>query len=111
MGGLPDDRARLIVKRCDASKLDCGLTYYSGVRGPTRDDVKVGNNFLARLEAETKQRMTDMWLSFVEDQLDQGKLPTMASVREKMVGFIKFNGWQLLLDKGRTKRPAADRTP
>jgi hypothetical protein len=85
-----------------------GLTYYAGKRGPTRTDVLIGNNYLANGEQVTKGRVTEMWLSYVEDQLDQGRLPTMAAVREKLDGFIKFNEWPLLADKGRHKREDAD---
>jgi len=49
-----------------------------------------------------------MWLTYVEEQLDQGRLPTIAAVREKLDGFIEFNQWPLLQDKGRHKRGDAD---
>jgi hypothetical protein len=32
----------------------------------------------------------------------------MAAVREKLDGFIRFNQWPLLSDKGRAKRADAD---
>jgi len=50
-----------------------------------------------------------MWLSYLEEQLDQGRLPTMQAVREKLVGFIKFNQWPLLSGKGGYSRKDADR--
>jgi hypothetical protein len=99
---------QLVLERCDASKLDLGLTYFSGKRGPTQRDVVIGNNYLAEGEARTKNRITEMWLTYVEDQLDQGRLPTMETVREKLDGFIKFNQWPLLTGKGRHGREAAD---
>jgi hypothetical protein len=49
-----------------------------------------------------------MWLTYVEDQLSQGRLPTMDVVREKLTAFIKFNQWPLLEDKGRHSRDAAN---
>jgi hypothetical protein len=85
-----------------------GLTYYAGKRGPTQRDVVIGNNYLAQGEAERKNRITEMWLTYVEEQLDQGRLPTMAAVREKLDGFIKFNQWRLLVDKGHHKREDAN---
>jgi hypothetical protein len=99
---------QLVLERADAEKDHMGLTYYAGKRGPTRTDVLIGNNYLAQGEQTTKGRITEMWLTYVEDQLDQGHLPTMEAVREKLVGFIKFNGWPLLTDRGRHKREAAD---
>jgi hypothetical protein len=99
---------QLVLERCDLEKPDLGLTYFAGKRGPTQRDVLIGNNYLAEGEARTKNRMTDMWLTYVEDQLDQGRLPTMASVGEKLDGFIKFNQWPLLTGKGRHKREDAE---
>jgi hypothetical protein len=99
---------QLILERCNADKDDLGLTYYAGKRGPTQYDVKIGNNYLANGEAERKNRATEMWLDYVEEQLDQGRLPTMAAVREKLIGFINFNQWPLLKDKGQYSRKSAD---
>jgi hypothetical protein len=99
---------QLVLERADAEMDHMGLTYYAGKRGPTRTDVLIGNNYLAQGEQTTKGRITEMWLTYVEDQLDQGRLPTMEAVREKLDGFIKFNGWPLLVDRGRHKRENAD---
>jgi hypothetical protein len=98
----------LIVERCDASKTDLGLTYFSGRRGPTTRDVVIGNNYLADGEAKTKNRITVMWLDYIEEQLDQGRLPTMDAVREKLEGFIKFNQWPMLEGRGMVTRTQAD---
>ena len=68
---------QLVLERADADKDEMGLTYYAGKRGPTRTDVLIGNNYLAQGEQSTKGRITEMWLTYVEDQLDQGRLPTM----------------------------------
>jgi hypothetical protein len=99
---------QLILERCDAEKDDIGLLYFSGKRGPTQNDVKIGNNYLVRAEAERKNRITEMWLSYIEEQLDQGRLPTMAAVRDKLTSFIKFNQWSLLTDLGRYSRVNAN---
>jgi len=100
---------QIILTRADATKTDMGLTYYAGKRGPTKEDVKIANNYLAEGEARTKNRMTEMWLTYVEEQLDQGRLPTMEVVREKLDGFIRFNQWPLLRDKGQFKREDANK--
>lgn len=100
---------QIILVRADARKPEMGLTSYAGKRGPTKEDVKIANNYLVAGEARTKNRMTEMWLSYVEEQLEQGRLPTMAVVKEKLDGFIKFNQWSLLRDKGKFKREDANR--
>lgn len=99
---------QLILDRCHADKRYLGLTYFAGRRGPTKRDVVVANNYLAKGEASAKNRITEMWLSYVEDQLDQGRLPTMETVRTKLDGFIKFNQWPLLVGRGRHSRQDAD---
>lgn len=99
---------QLVLERCDAETPDLGLTYFAGKRGPTQRDVVTGNNYLAEGEARTKNRITEMWLTYVEDQLEQGRLPTMEAVREKLDGFITFNQWPVLPGKGRHSREAAD---
>lgn len=100
---------QLVMERCDVNKDDLGLTYYAGKRGPTKKDVVIGNNYLAEGEARTKNRITVMWLDYVEEQLEQDRMPTMAAVHEKLIGFIKFNQWPLLTTRGRHSRDDADR--
>lgn len=102
---------QLVLERCDAGKPDLGLTFFAGKRGPTKKDVVIGNNYLAEGEARTKNRITEMWLSYVEEQLEQGRLPTMGAVRDKLDGFIKFNQWRLLERRGHHKREDATCTP
>lgn len=85
-----------------------GLTYYAGKRGPTQKDVVIGNNYLAPGEQERKGRITEMWLTYVEEQLDQGRLPTMVAVTQKLDGFIHFNQWSLLSGRGRHNRDDAN---
>lgn len=99
---------QLILERADAGQPDMGLTYYAGKRGPRQSDVVIGNNYLASGEQERKGRITEMWLTYVEEQLEQGRLPTMQAVEEKLDGFIRFNQWRLLQGKGRHSRDAAN---
>ena len=98
---------QLILERANANHPDMGLTYYAGKRGPTQKDVVIGNNYLAPGERERKGRATEMWLTYVEEQLDQGRLPTMATVTDKLDAFIKFNQWPLLTGPGRHSRDEA----
>ena len=99
---------QLVLERCRADKRDLGLTYYTGKRGPTQRDVVTGNYYLFDGEARTKNRITEMWLTYVEEQLEQGRLPTMQTVTEKLDNFIKFNQWQLLKGRGHHSRADAD---
>jgi hypothetical protein len=98
----------LIVERADATKDAMGLTYYAGKRGPTQADVKIANNYLAEPEAKQKNRATVMLLDYFEEQLEQGRLVTMAEATSKLVDFIKFNKWPLLTHNGRVLRDTAN---
>ena len=100
--------AELVLTRADADKPNMGLTFYTGKKGPIQKDVTVGNNYLAETEAKVKNRATEMLLTYFEDQLDQGRLATMAEVESKLIEFIKFNNWPLLTDLGRAKKSTAD---
>lgn len=98
----------LIIGRADATQPDIGLTSFAGKKGPTQKDVTTANNYLAEGEAKLKNRITVMLLDYIEDQLDQGKLTTMAVASDKLEEFIKFNGWPFLKGFGRVKRVDAD---
>lgn len=100
--------AELILQRADAEKPNMGMTFYTGKKGPIQKDVTVGNNYLAEAEAKVKNRATEMLLTYFEDQLDQGRLTTMAEIDKKLVEFIRFNNWPLLTDLGRAKKSTAD---
>lgn len=100
--------AELIMARADAEKSEMGLSSYTGKRGPTQKDVTIGNNYLTEHEIKIKNRATEMLLNYFEDQLDQGRLTTMAEIEQKLGEFIKFNNWPLLKDFGRTKKSTAD---
>ncbi len=98
----------IIMTRADASEPDMGLICYEGKRVPTQRDVTIANNYLAEPEANTKNRATVMWLDYVISQLELGKMVTMGEVREKLDGFIKFNGWPVLEHYGKVTRKSAD---
>jgi len=101
--------SEIIMERADANKHSMGLTYYTGKRGPTQADSKIGNNYLAEGGARVKNRVTVMLLDYFEDQVDQGRLVLMSAAEEKLDEYIKFNGWPLLRDAGKITRAAADR--
>jgi hypothetical protein len=96
--------AQIIMQRADISKPDMGLTYHTGKRGvPTQGDVETANNYLAEPEARLKNRSTTMLLDYFEEQVDQGRLVTMAEAEGKLDDFIRFNHWPLLTHKGDIK--------
>ena len=94
----------IIKERADLTKPDMGLTYHTGKRGgPTQKDVETANNYLYAPEGTTKNRGTTMLLDYFEDQVDQGRLVTMAQCESAADDFIRFNKWPLLTHKGSVK--------
>lgn len=98
----------IIMERADVAKPDMGLTHHTGKRGvPTQDDVVVANNYLFEPEAKVKNRATTMLLDYFEEQIDQGRLVTMAEAERKLNEFINFNQWPLLRNRGYVKGDSA----
>lgn len=69
--------AELLRERVNASADNCGLQTWEGDR-VLQDDVLNAKNTLASRELEELNRVTDILLSVFEDQLDVGRLTTMA---------------------------------
>ncbi|MFC3327273.1 RhuM family protein [Mesorhizobium cantuariense] len=97
----------LIIERADANAEDMGLSSWPN-ENIRKQDVTIANNYLAGTEIREKNRLTTMLLDFFEDQVDIGKLVTMAQAETKMNEFIKFNGRPLLTHLGSVKREKAD---
>ncbi len=98
----------LIKSRSDCNKENMGLTcwQHDNIR---KSDVSIANNYLGQAEIKEKNRFTTMLLDYFEDQVDRGRLVTMAEADRKMDEFIRFNGRPLLTHLGSVKRDAADR--
>jgi hypothetical protein len=99
----------LIKERADPKAPNMGLTFYTGSRGPTQKDAQTGNFYLDQNEARHKGRVTFMLLDYFEEQLDQGRLVTMAECEDKLINFIKFNSWPLLTNAGSVSRDDANK--
>lgn len=97
----------IIIERADAKAEDMGLTSWVN-ENIRKTDVTIANNYLVGTEIREKNRLTTMLLDFFEDQVDIGKLVTMAEAEMKMDDFIKLAGRPLLTHLGSVKREKAD---
>lgn len=97
----------LIIERANCEAEHMGLTTWAN-ENIRKNDVSIANNYLAGPEIKEKNRLTTMLLDYFEDQVDIGRLVTMAEAEDRMNAFIKFNNRPLLTHLGSVKRGKAD---
>jgi len=99
--------AEIRMARADAALPAVGLTSWSGTR-PTQNDVMTAKNFLGEAEIRDLNRTTGMLLDYFEQELDLGRLVTMADAEAKVDMFIRNNERALLAGAGSVSKAAAD---
>lgn len=99
--------AQVISSRADALDENMGLQTWSSdnVRA---SDVTVAKNFLRPPEIKELNRLTDILLSIFEDQLDMGRLTTMAQAKEILDRQLGQLGRVVLTGGGPISKDAAD---
>lgn len=102
--------AMIVVERADASSENMGLRTWpkDAIR---RQDALVAKNYLAEPEIRELNRVTTILLDIFEDQLDIGKLRTMAEVEETLDRQLKSLNRPLLTHGGSVTSKAAERHP
>lgn len=99
--------AQVLKSRADASADNMGLTTWSGdhVRAA---DVTVAKNFLRPPEIKELNRLTDLFLTIYEDQLDVGRLTTMAQAASLLDKQLRDFGRLVLGGGGPISKDSAD---
>lgn len=99
--------AQIIKSRADAFEENMGLQAWSGdnIRS---NDVTVAKNFLRTPEIKELNRLTDILLSIFEDQLDLGRLTTMAQATEILDRNLRQLGRVVLGGGGPISKESAD---
>ncbi len=91
--------AEVIYERADAEKDFMGLTTWSGAM-PNRTDAETAKNYLTEEEADTLNRIVNLYLDFAELQA-KSKVPMyMKDWIDKLDDFLKLSGKQLLTHAG-----------
>lgn len=98
--------AELIMSRANADHPNMGLRTWRGER-VTQADVDVSKNYLASPEIKELNRLTTILLDIFEDQLDMGRISTMAEVEQLLGSQLEFLGRNLLKGGGSVKSTAA----
>jgi hypothetical protein len=99
--------AQVIKSRADAFAENMGLVTWSGdaVRA---SDVTVAKNFLRPPEVKELNRLTDLLLTIFEDQLDLGRLTTMAQATALLDKQLRDLGRIVLGGGGPISKDSAD---
>lgn len=99
--------AQVIISRADADAENLGLQNWSGDR-VLAADVTVAKNFLREPEVRELNRLTDILLSIFEDQLELGRLTTMADAAEMLDQQLRTLGRIPLRHGGEVSKDRAD---
>lgn len=99
--------AELLATRSDAAHDNMGLRTWSNAN-VRKSDALVSKNYLAEPEIKELNRLTTLLLDIFEDQLDIGRLVTMADARAQMDRSLSHMGRQVLQDGGRVRRDQAE---
>ena len=91
--------AEIIALRADSSKDNMGLTSFKGAK-VRKGDIDIAKNYLLEDEIKALNRIVSMYLDYAEDQAAQHIPMYMADWEEKLNGFLKFTGRQVLDNAG-----------
>ncbi|HET55008.1 MAG TPA: cell filamentation protein Fic [Ignavibacteria bacterium] len=101
--------AEIIKERANSKKPHMGLTSWK--RSPKgkilKSDVSVAKNYLDKIEIESLDRITNMYLDYAEDQAER-KIPmTMQDWVDKLDAFLQFNERDILDNPGKVSAEVA----
>ena len=91
--------AEIISQRADAGQPNMGLTSWSGDR-PRRSDVSIAKNYLTAEEIHVLNRMVTAYLELAELQALNRKPMHMRDWVERLDGFLKMTGREILSHAG-----------
>jgi hypothetical protein len=94
--------SEMVISRANADHPNMGLRIWKGDQ-ITQADVEISKNYLAESEIKEFNRLTTILLDIFEDQLDIGKLTTMADVTSLLENQLKSLSRQVLRGGGSVK--------
>jgi hypothetical protein len=99
--------AEILSQRADANQENMGLQAWPKVN-IRKSDALVSKNYLAEREITELNRLTSLLLDIFEDQLDIGRLVTMADAQAQLDGSLAHMGRLVLQDGGHVRRERAE---
>lgn len=94
--------SEMVVSRANADHPNMGLRTWKGDH-VTQADVEVSKNYLAEIELREFNRLTTILLDIFEDQLDVGRLTTMAQAAALLENQLQSLNRQVLRGGGSVK--------
>jgi hypothetical protein len=98
--------AEIIVGRADAAKPNMGLTSWRGA-DVRKGDVGIAKNYLTKNELVILNSLTEQYLVFATAQAKQHIVMKMNDWIERLDGFIKLNGKEILTHAGKISHELA----
>jgi len=101
--------AEIIKFRADSSAPHMGLTSWkNSPEGKIlKTDVSIAKNYLTEREIDELNSMVVMYLDYAELQAKRNKIMKMSDWVERLDGFLKFNEYDVLDDKGKMRSDIA----
>ncbi|PHS58555.1 MAG: cell filamentation protein Fic [Sulfurimonas sp.] len=91
--------AEIVHQRVDSTKVNLGMTNFSGVK-PTKREVSIAKNFLNDDELDTLNRIVTSYLEFAELQAKRRKVMKMQDWIKKLDDFLTLGDFDVLQTKG-----------
>lgn len=91
--------AEIVARRADADTPNMGLTSWKGAK-VRKTDVHVAKNYLNEEELRGLNRIVTMYLDYAEDQAERHVPMHMRDWVERLDGFLRFNGREVLDNAG-----------
>ena len=98
--------AEVIYERVDSSKVNVGMTNFSGQR-PAKKDVGIAKNYLTADELDTLNRLVTTYLEFAELQAKMRKPMRMQDWIKKLDDFLNLSDFKVLENKGKISHKQA----
>lgn len=98
--------AEMIMSRANADHENMGLRTWRGER-VTQADVDIAKNYLVESEIRELNRLTTILLDIFEDQLDLGRISTMAEIETLLASQLQSLGRSVLRSGGSVKTTQA----
>lgn len=91
--------AEIVARRADVDAPNMGLTSWKGAK-VRKADVHVAKNYLNEEELRGLNRIVTMYLDYAEDQAERHVPMHMRDWVERLDGFLRFNGREVLDNAG-----------
>ena len=103
--------AEIVYYNADHKKENMGLTTWKNSPDGRilKSDVTVAKNYLTEKEIRSLERSVSGYFDYIENIIERENTFTMEEFAESVDGFLTFNRYDILPDKGKISRQKADK--